>query len=69
MAQAEKDDWPSAATLVAVSRRLNHGWELYDDHGTLRWYSETKPGFADELPTEPEIALLRELDRAGEDVS
>lgn len=52
-------DWPTTASVV---RRLNNGWELYDDDGTMRWYSETKPGFDDELPTEVEIALIRKIE-------
>lgn len=48
-------DWPTTAGLIL---RLNGGWELYDDHGTLRWYSPTKPGFDDVLPTPAEVALL-----------
>jgi hypothetical protein len=57
---------PCAQGWINTSRvilRLLKGWELYDDHGTWRWYdgSLTEPGFDDELPTEDEIALIQSI--------
>jgi hypothetical protein len=48
-------DWSAMARAML---RLDQGWELWDDHGTWRWYRETKPGFDEDLPTEAEVAFL-----------
>ena len=54
----QEHDWPMTAGVIL---RLHRGWELYDDHGTWRWYSPTKPGFDDALPSEAEITLIRSV--------
>lgn len=52
------------STMAEVVSRLDGGWELYDDDGSWRWYSETRPGFADEDPTPAAVRLILAV-RAG----
>jgi hypothetical protein len=58
----DASDWPTTAKVIL---RLDGGWELYDDHGTWRWYSPTKPGFDEELPTEAEVTFILEVRELG----